>query len=85
MEPAFQTLILGKEENIVLVSYRDRVSSTICRSVDLRTPAEFENSAEYSGHTEANMVPVAFITEEQKLPSGLFQNIPQGGKEFFAN
>ena len=84
-EPAFQTLILGNEEDIMLVSFRDRISSTICSSDDIRMPAEFENSAEYSGHTESNTVPVAFITEEQKCPSGFIQNIPQGGKEFFAN
>ena len=84
-KPAFQTLILRKEEDIVLVSYGDKISSTICRGVNIRTPAEFEKSTEYSGHTASNTVPVAFITEEEKLPSGFIQNIPQGGKEFFAN
>ena len=83
MSMDFQTLILGKEKDIVLVSYRDRISSSICRGVEIRTPAEFVNSAELSGHTISSMV--AFITEEQKLPSGFIQNIPTGGKEFFAN
>ena len=84
-EPAFQTLILGKEEAIVLVSYRDRISSTICRGVNIRMPAKFEKSMEYSGHTALSTVQVAFIMEEEKLPLGFLQNIPQGGKEFFAN
>ena len=85
MSTDFQTLILGKEQVIMLVSYRDRISSTICRGVDIRTPAEFEKSAEYSGHTASSTVLVAFKTEEKKLPLGFIQNIPHGGKEFFAN
>ena len=76
----FQTLILGKEQDIALVSYRDRTSSSICRGVEIRMAAEFTNCVELSGHTASNTVPVAFITEEQKLPPEFIQNIPTGGK-----
>ena len=83
MSTDFQTIILGKEKDIILVSYRDRVSSSICRGVQVRTPANAEHSAEFSGHTISSTVPVEFITEEQKLPLEFIQNIPCGGKEFF--
>ena len=70
-EPAFQTLILWREKDIVLVSFEDRISSTVYRVIEFRMPAEFENSAVHLGHSASNTVPVAFITEEERLPSGL--------------
>ena len=84
-EPAFQTLILRREKDIVLVSFEDRISSTVYRDIEFRTPVDFVNSSVHSGHTTANTAQVAFIKEAEKLPSGFLQNIPQGGKEFFAN
>ena len=73
----FQTIILGKAKDIVLVSYRDRISSSLCRDVPVRTPANAEHCAEFSGHTLTSMVPVEFITEEQRLPRDFIQNIPR--------
>ena len=84
-DPAFQTLILGRERDIVLVSFKDRIFNTIYRDVEFRMPADFVNSSAPLGHSTLNTVPVSFIKEEEKLPSGFLQNIPQGGKEFFAN
>ena len=84
-DPAFQTLILGREKDIVLVSFEDRISDTIYRDVEFRMPADFANSSAISGHSTSNTVPVTFIREEEKLPSWFLQNIPQGGKELFAN
>ena len=83
MSTDFPTIILRKEKDIVLVSYRHMVSSSICRGVPFRTLANAEHSAEFSGHTVSSTVPVEFITEEQKLPPGFIQNIPSGRKEFF--
>ena len=68
----------------VAVSYGGQITDTVYSDVDFRTPAEFANSSAPSGHTMLNTVPVAFIKDEEKLPSWFFQNIPQGGKEFFA-
>ena len=84
MSTDFQTIILGKEKDIVLVSYRDRISSSICRGVPVRTPVNAEHCAEFLCHTLLSTVPVEFITEEQKLPQEFIQNIPYGGKESFA-
>ena len=84
-EPAFQTLILGREKDIVLVSFEDRISCTVYRDIEFRMPADIGNSLAASGHSTSNTVPVAFIKEEEKLPSWFLQNIPQGGKELFVN
>ena len=84
-DPSFQTLILGRERDIVLVSFEGRISDTIYRDVEFRMPADIGSSSAASGHSTLNTVPVAFIKEEEKLPSWFLQNIPQGGKELFAN
>ena len=84
MPQDFQTLILGEGADILLVSYQDRVSCSIHKGVEIRMPTEVAHSAESSGHTISSTVPVEFITDEQKLPPGFIQNIPTGGKEFFA-
>ena len=84
-EPAFQTLILGSEKEIVLVSFEDRICNTISRDVEFRTPADFVNSFVPLGHSTSKTVPVAFIKEEEKLSSWFLQNITQGGKALFAN
>ena len=47
MSMDFQTIILGKEKDIVLVSYRDMISSSICRDVPVRMPANTEHGAEF--------------------------------------
>ena len=69
----------------MLVSFEDKISDTVYAGVEFRTPADFVNSLVTLGHSTLNTVPVAFIKEEEKLPSWFLQNIPQGGKKMFAN
>ena len=82
-DQVFQTIILGDMDK-VSVSFRDQITDTVYSDIDFRTPADFCNSSAPSGHTILNTVPVAFIKDEEKLPSWYFQNIQPGGKEYFA-
>ena len=85
-EPAsFQTIILARETDTVSVSFGDKITDTVYSGIEFRTPADIVNSSAASGHTTLNTVPVAFIKEEENLPSWFLQNTPQGSKEFFAN
>ena len=67
--PAFQTLILGTDRDIVWVSFQDKISDTVYADVEFRMPADIGSSSAASGHSTSNTVPVAFIKEEEKLPS----------------
>ena len=85
MTTDFETIIFGQEKDTVLVSYGDKISSSIYRGVPIRTPANALNMTESSCHTSSSTVPVEFIAEGQRLPWDFIQNVLYGGKESFTD
>ena len=69
-EPLFQTFILGREKDIVLVSFEDEILHTNYAGIEFRTPTDLKKSLVSSGHSLLNTVPVAFIGEEKRFPHG---------------
>ena len=81
----FQVILLQEDTDQVAVSRDGQLVDSFFTTMEFRAPANFETAIAPGGHNRNNTVPIAWLGEEMKLPTGFISNIPAGSREFFAN